>query len=404
MRQSLTDIFFALLRAALGAGQGALAGQGAPADHNAPAEQFAGRFAERPPFVEPLSGDDWKQIFSLSKKQALLGVIYGGIKRLPAELQPPADLMQQWTLVARRIMATNNRMNATAASITRMFAERGRKTVILKGQANALLYPDPYLRQAGDIDILVEGGRKSVLKLLREMGLMEGVSIDEISNLHIHLDSGKFAAPITPGITVEIHFDPSYNNSPFTTRAMCRFLEQENSKPGAVKLSEQGFSVPPVTFALVMQLSHLLRHFYGEGIGLRQLADYSLLLRNSTEQERALVRANLRKVGLYHMAGAVMYVMGSIFHVPESQMLCSPDARRGRQLMENVMEGGNFGKYSEVQNLPVFRRWLNDRMRPFRRFAFDIPEALWHEWRYVVNFTRYIPKRIKYRKISVRKV
>lgn len=48
-------------------------------------------------------------------------------------------------------------------------------------------------------------------------------------------------------------------------------------------------------------------------------------------------------------------------------MLCAPDARRGRQLMENVMEGGNFGKYSEAQKLPVFSRWLNDRLRPFRR-------------------------------------
>ncbi len=356
------------------------------------------------PFAEPLTLEQWMAIFSLSKKQSLLGVIYGGIKRLPAELQPPADLMQQWMQLARRIMATNNLMNATAARLTQIFGERGRKTVILKGQANALLYPDPYLRQAGDIDILVDGGRKGVLKLLREMGAMDGIGIDEVSNLHVHLDGAKLAADLSPKISVEIHFDPSYNNSPFTTRAMCRFLEQENSKPGAVQLSEQGFSVPPVTFALVMQLSHLLRHFYDEGIGLRQLADYSLLLRNSTERERALVRANLRKVGLYHMAGAVMYVMGRIFHVPESQMLCAPDARRGRQLMENVMEGGNFGKYSEVQNLPVFRRWLNDRMRPFRRFAFDIPEALWHEWRYVVNFTRYIPKRIKYRKISVRKV
>lgn len=412
MPAPIIDTFFALLRMSLRGSAEAI-------------EAF--------PITEPLSPEEWRAIFALSKKQALIGVIYSAVQRLPQDLQPPKELMDKWNQNVRQIIIRNTRMNATAAQLTQMFEEKGRKTVILKGQANALLYPEPLLRQAGDIDILLEGGRKGVLKLLKEMGVMEDVGIDEISNLHVHLNSNKFSSlplrgeaatsqnvipassqnvipasepgpPTRKGVSVEIHFAPTYNNSPFTTRTMCEFLAQQTSKPGAVKLSDEGFNCPPMTFALVMQLSHLQRHYFGEGIGLRQLVDYHQLLVHSTEQERALVRANLRKTGLYHIAGAVMYVMGRIFHVPESLMLCAPDARRGRQLMENIMEGGNFGKYSGTGDLPVFRRWLNDRMRPFRRLVFDIPEALWHEWRYVVNFTRYIPKRIKYRKISVRKV
>lgn len=420
MRQSLTDIFFALLRAALDAGQGALVGQGAPADHNTPAEQFA----ERPPFAEPLSGDDWKQIFSLSKKQALLGVIYSAVQRLPQDLQPPKELMEKWNQIVRQIIIRNNRMNATAANITRMFAERGASTLILKGQANALLYPEPLLRQSGDIDILVEGGRRHVLNLLREMNVMDGVDISEVSNLHVHLDSGRFSGvagavssgatqnvipasepgSLFPGITIEVHFAPSYNNSPITTRALCEFCAQQTSAPGAVQHSVEGFNCPPATFALTMQLSHLLRHFYGEGIGLRQLADYYLLLTHSTQADRDLVRANLRKMGLYHIAGAVMHVLARIFELPETLMLCKPDQRRGEQLFENILAGGNFGHYSREQKLPVFNRWLADRLRPLRRLTFDIPEAVWHEYRYVGNFIRYMPKRIKHRKISVRKV
>lgn len=422
MQQSIIDIFFALLRYSL--------------------EDVSSRGEARDlPITEPLSDDDWKRIFAISKKQALIGVIYSAVQRLPQDLQPPKELMDKWNQIVRQIIIRNTRMNATAAQLTQMFEEKGRKTVILKGQANALLYPEPLLRQAGDIDILVEGGRSSVLKLLKEMGVMEDVGIDEISNLHVHLNSNKFSSlplrgeaapsqnvipapsqnvipassqnvipgsdpgpPTRKGVSVEIHFAPTYNNSPFTTRTMCEFLAQQTSKPGAVKLSDEGFNCPPMTFALVMQLSHLLRHFYDEGIGLRQLVDYHQLLVHSTAEDRALVRDNLRKTGLYHIAQAVMWVMEQIFALPREQMLCAPDARRGRQLMENVMEGGNFGKYSGAGDLPVFRRWLNDRMRPFKRLGFDIPEALWHEWRYVVNFTRYIPKRIKYRKISVRKV
>lgn len=430
MQQSIIDIFFALLRYSLDV---------VPPQASS---ELSSRAPTRDlPFVEPLSDDDWKRIFAISKKQALIGVIYSAVQRLPQDLQPPKELMDKWNQIVRQIIIRNTRMNATAAQLTQMFEEKGRKTVILKGQANALLYPEPLLRQAGDIDILVEGGRSTVLKLLKEMGVMEDVGIDEISNLHVHLNSNKFSClplrgeaatsqnvipgssqnvtpassqnvipapepgpPTRKGVSVEIHFAPTYNNSPFTTRTMCEFLAQQTSKPGAVKLSDEGFNCPPMTFALVMQLSHLQRHYFGEGIGLRQLVDYHQLLVHSTAEDRALVRDNLRKTGLYHIAQAVMWVMEQIFALPREQMLCTPDERRGRLLLENVMEGGNFGKYSEAQKLPVFSRWLNDRLRPFRRFAFDIPESLWHEGRYVVNFTRYIPKRIKYRKISVRKV
>lgn len=402
MRQSLTDIFFALLRAALGAGQGALAGQGAPADHNAPAEQFAGRFAERPPITEPLSGDDWKQIFSLSKKQALLGVIYSAVQRLPQELQPPKPLMDKWNQIVRQIIIRNNRMNATAARLTRMFAERGRRTVILKGQANALLYPDPYLRQAGDIDILVEGGRQSVIKLLDEMGVQGEI---EDSGIHMHANSEMFrdmatGEPLPAGVSVEIHFLPTYNPSPFSTRRMNAYLSQELA--GNAKLAKEGFYAPPATYALVMQLSHLQRHYFGEGIGLRQLVDYCMLLRNSTAEERSHVAAHLKSVGLYHLAQAVMWVMESIFALPRTQMLCAPDETRGKILLESVLEGGNFGKYSQTRDLPTVTHWFTVRSRMFRNMRLDIPETLWNELNYAIFFVRTIPRRIKSGKASLR--
>lgn len=393
MQQSLTEVFFALLRLSL-------QGDAVPTSSKNKAIE-----SKAFPFTEPLTAEQWEQLFVLSKKQALMGVIYRGVQRLPASLQPPQELKDKWSKVAIRIMANNSLMNGTAAKLTQIFAERGRRTVILKGQANALLYPEPLLRQAGDIDILVEGGRGSVLKLLKEMGVMEGVGIDEISNLHVHLSSTKFdESPTRKGISVEIHFVPTYNNSPFTTRAMCKFLAREISKPGAVNLSVGGFNCPPMTFALVMQLSHLSKHFYDEGIGLRQLADYHQLLIHSTEADRALVRKNLKNFGLHHIAGATMYVLSEIFKSPKDLMICEPDIRRGQQLYENILAGGNFGYYSQECKLPTTKRWLADRIRPFRRFSFNISESIWHELRYIITFMRYIPKRVKYRKISVKKV
>lgn len=357
-----------------------------------------------------LTAEEWQWLHTQAKRQCLLGVLYKGIEKLPAEHRPPRDLLLRWSFEANNIAAMNTRMNETAAKLTKMFADRGARTVILKGQANARLYPDPSSRQAGDIDILVQGGRKRVIPLLKEMDLTEGLENTDFSDIHAHLKSELFG-----GVTVEVHYDATYNNSPFSTSRMLKYLDGELAKPGAVKTIQtgaapapgdatEGFNVPPATFALVMQLSHLMRHFYSEGVGLRQLVDYYLLLKNSTEADRAQVSAQLKNCGLWQMAGAVMWMMQRVFRMPQELMICPPDPWRGNQLFGNVVSGGNFGRYSREHNLPTFLRWLADRIRPLKRFRFCATESLWHEARYIRTFIQYIPKRIKHRKISVRKV
>ncbi|MCQ2092414.1 MAG: nucleotidyltransferase family protein [Fibrobacter sp.] len=352
-----------------------------------------------------MSAEQWKQIFALSKKQALMGVIYSGVQRLPANLQPPKELMDRWNQLVRQIVIRNNRMNATAAKVTRMFAERGASTVILKGQANALLYPEPLLRQAGDIDILVQGGRDSVLNHLKEMHLMENFTREEVSNLHAHLDAKFF-----DGITVEVHFIPTCNHSPITTRNMLRYFDRELAKPAAVPSSVQpgaqsnGFNAPPLTFALMMQLSHMQRHFIDSGLGLRQVMDYYHLLRNSTQADRECTAASLRACGLYNMARATMWVLAELFKLPAGLMLCAPDERRGRKLLKVILADGNFGQYSSNNySVPLVRHWLTNAGRYLDRITFDIGESLWGELRFVTRFVTSIPYRIKTRRFTLRR-
>lgn len=69
---------------------------------------------------------------------------------------------------------------------------------------------------------------------------------------------------------------------------------------------EEGFRIPSMQYALMMQLAHIRHHLRGEGVGLRQLTDYLLLLRNSTEEERRDVAGRLKEVGLLTMAQTLM--------------------------------------------------------------------------------------------------
>lgn len=347
-----------------------------------------------------LSDDEWRWVHDYSVKQCLVGVLFRAVEKLPHDQRPPRELLLRWSFESHKIQLVNERMNKTAADLTEMFCGRGLHPVILKGQANTLLYPDPFCRQAGDIDILLEGGREGVLRTLTEMNLHVDAE-DDVSDHHVHLEPGLFG-----GITVEVHFCPTSSFSPYKTIAMLRFLDGELEELRSCadcsswKVA-QGFCVPSIPFALVMQLSHLRQHFFSTGVGLRQLVDYHQLLKNSTEEDRVRVSKMLGEFGLFHMAGAVMWLMREVFGLGENQLLCPVDKKRGKKLLNVVMNGGNFGRYAADYRVPVLKRWIIDRKRFIWLLKFDATEAIWHELRYWKTTISLIPRRIRRGRVAL---
>jgi len=94
-----------------------------------------------------------------------------------------------------------------------------------------------------------------------------------------------------------------------------------------------------------------------------------------------------KKLGLKEFAGAVMYVLREVFAMPEERMLCRPDEKRGRKLLEEIMIGGNFGKFDERYNWAETTSGSMDyrgasyavaRLRHNFQFLKDYPsEVLW---------------------------
>ena len=121
------------------------------------------------------SAEDWQRVHKLAKRQSVLGVVYCGIKKLAAEYRPPRQLLIRWAGDAECTAGMNKLLNREAARLTQVFETAGRKNAILKGPANARLYPDPRSRQCGDIDIWVEGGRESVDSLLLNLNLTDKI-------------------------------------------------------------------------------------------------------------------------------------------------------------------------------------------------------------------------------------
>ena len=349
------------------------------------------------------TAEEWSEFYQMAGIQSVTGVCFTAFPRLTKAQQPPVELMVRWMGEAEDIRRMNELQNQEAARLTRLFTEAGRRSAILKGQANARLYPDRLSRQVGDIDIWVEGGKKGVVALLMELGLVTelgSTSVDgkpTASYHHVHL------RPTKDHIVVEVHFRPSSGNfNPFTNRRLQRWLEQEIAS--SCQPVDEGFNVPSVRFALMMQLSHIQRHFLVVGIGLRQICDYYWLLKNSTDEDRREVASHLSSFGLRFTASALMWVLHEVLHLDEDLMLCPPDSYRGEWMLREIMAGGNFGHHAGREKHGTLRRVMEGRLRHLKLMRFDFWEEFWVEVNFCKAVITTLPTRIKYRTLSLRTI
>ena len=342
-----------------------------------------------------LKGADWRVLYAMARKQCLVGVLFDGIKRLPADVGMDKGLLFQWMAQNQTLRKANARLDKAAVEVAEWFGRKGFRTCVLKGQGNALLYPPGMERTPGDIDLWVDGGDRKVVSFVRSLSPDEKVCYHHIG------------FPEYNGVEVEVHFRPSFLFCFRHNRRLQGYYERVMDEQFAhrVKLGEQGdVAVPKAEFNLIFQLTHIFTHLMNEGIGLRQLLDYFFLLQNTnfigntdgvsgntnggafgvntncsdntdriggnvdgdgfllntdftdnTDRiggnadgvDRRLLQDELRRLGLWEFAGAVMYIMKEVFGLEDNRLIVPPDVKRGRLVLKEALEAGNFGQYDK---------------------------------------------------------
>ena len=335
-----------------------------------------------------LKGADWRVLYAMARKQCLVGVLFDGIKRLPADVGMDKGLLFQWMAQNQTLRKANARLDKAAVEVAEWFGRKGFRTCVLKGQGNALLYPPGMERTPGDIDLWVDGGDRKVVSFVRSLSPDEKVCYHHIG------------FPEYNGVEVEVHFRPSFLFCFRYNRRLQGYYERVMDEQFAhrVKLGGQGeVAVPKAEFNLIFQLTHIFTHLMNEGIGLRQLLDYFFVLKNTdfignadgdgfllntdftdytdkflgstdgdgfllntdctdnTDKDggnadgvdRRLLQDELRRLGLWEFAGAVMYIMKEVFGLEDNRLIVPPDVKRGRLVLKEVLEAGNFGQYDK---------------------------------------------------------
>lgn len=292
-----------------------------------------------------IAGMNWHELYSFASKQALLGLCFDGIERLgkeyPEELkQNPIgrELLMTWMGKAQQIRRQNMKVNAVASKLFSMLREDGMRCCVLKGQGNALMYPNPYSRTPGDIDVWIDASRERIMEYAQkkfELG-------DDIRLQHLETS--------LDGVPVELHFFPcSMNNPIYHVRLQKWFRRNADLQCSHIVGLPDGagdIAIPTSSFNVVYQLTHLYHHFFDEGIGMRQIIDYYYVVNNDELLViRDILQRELKYLRLWKFAGAVMYVLKEVLGLSEDKMIVPMDEKRGRLLLAEILDGGNFGRH-----------------------------------------------------------
>lgn len=305
---------------------------------------------------------EWAALFETCKRQAVVGVAFHALERLGQQGQkPPQRILFEWVALSERIRRQNQVVNRNVVGWCEKLKTDGFECCILKGQGNNLLYPDPYSRTPGDIDawVVPEGATSAEVEAV--MGYVKKQNPNSHACYH-HTDYGAFC-----GTEVEVHYRPSFMFNPIDNRRLQRWFvshrkEQFQNKvalPDGVGI----VSIPTPAFNVVFQLSHIYNHLLHEGIGLRQIVDYYYLLKKVDHHARPETAAEtLRSLGLDTMAGALMWVLSEVLGLSDQYLIVPKDEKRGKVLLEEIVRGGNFGRY-DAENQKADSRFKKNVQR-----------------------------------------
>ena len=175
-----------------------------------------------------------------------------------------------WMGKAQQIRRQNVKVNGVAVKLYSKFREDGLRCCILKGQGNALMYPNPYSRTPGDIDVWVNASREDITEYAKRHFNLE----DDIRFHHLETT--------LDGVPVELHFFPGIMNNPiYHARLQKWFRRNADLQCSHIVGLPDGagdIAIPTTAFNVIYQLTHLYHHFFDEGIGMRQIIDYFLVV------------------------------------------------------------------------------------------------------------------------------
>lgn len=299
---------------------------------------------------------DWEKVYQLAQEQSVQGLVLRGIEELRAmgiELSVPKVLLLQWIGEVQVIEQRNKDMNAFIADLIEKLRRNDIYALLVKGQGIAQCYEKPLWRSSGDVDLLLsESNYESAKEFLSSLAT-------DVETEYTHF---KHQGMTVDGWVVELHGTLHSRLSKRVDNGIDE-VQKDVFYGGKVRSWMNGGTqvfLPAPDEDVIFVFTHILHHFFFEGIGLRQICDWCRLLWTYKDKlNRKLLESRIRKMGLMSEWKAFGALAIEYLGFPKDSMplLDSSNVqkfkkfkRKADKICKFVLEVGNFGHNKLVQS------------------------------------------------------
>lgn len=291
---------------------------------------------------------DWKAVYQLAEQQDVIGLVAAGIEAVQGEWLKvhgtplvPQTVALQFIGFTLQIEQRNKAMNQFIAELVEKMRAEDIYTILVKGQGIAQCYEKPLWRACGDVDLFLSEENYAKAK---ELLVPLATSVEKEYEREKHLGM------TVDGWVVELHGRLYCGLSSRIERVLDDVLQDTFYGGNVRSWNNNGVQI----FQLGKEndvfyvFTHILQHFYKEGVGLRQICDWCRLLwtyRDSLNHE--LLEQRIKRAGLmteWKAFGALaVEYLGMSEEVMPFYAKSTKWKKRAERIMEFMMMSGNFG-------------------------------------------------------------
>jgi len=302
-------------------------------------------------------------IRKIAEEQSVTGLIASGLDYVVG-IKVPKDESLYYISQVLQLESRNHQINSFIEWLYLRLKEEGVFALLIKGQGVAQYYEQPFMRAAGDVDLLLDSANYDKAKVVL---IPLADRIEKENQLKMH------QGMIINGTILELHGNIPFAMSNKADEVIATIVKDSFINEVCVwKNNNTDVLIPNTDDHIILVFTHFLHHFFIEGVGLRQICDWCRLLWFNREGiDRLLLEKRVRRMGLMSEWKVFASLAVKFLGMPAGAMPFYDGGGyysiRAQRVLEHILKKGNFGHNNDLAYRFRYPRAISSIITFFRR-------------------------------------
>lgn len=292
---------------------------------------------------------DWPFIMRLAEEQTVSALVFDGLTQLPKNCLPEIEILMRWIGITANIEQANRCLNNGIVDVLNNYNSAGLFPILLKGQGIAQYYPNPFHRNAGDIDLYFPYGIDEPNKLA---SAWDGVTFHEATSHHVAFNWNN--------LVIENHrtffsFYNSFNQKHW--EEVKQLVPIDNDE--YLQIDNHSIPIPSPQMNALYIFLHLWHHCQQKGVGIRHVCDWLCLWKACEKKiDKQLFLRTVDMLPIKRPMTAIAWIGENYLGFDSGVIPLETNTKQARKdgelLLKDILRMGNFGRSTDM--MKGFRR------------------------------------------------